>query len=268
MSWWGKLAGGGLGFVLGGPIFAMIGAALGHQLDKSVADKRYRSGFDFGSQERTQAAFFAATFSVMGHISKADGQVSPQEIHLVEQVMAQMRLSQEQRLAAVELFNHGKREGFDLDEVLEQFRQECRRKVTLIQMFIEIQLQAAYADGVKDPAEERILKHICNVLGYPHAFLSQLESLIFSQQQNYQSSAGGVRPTSAAQLKNAYKILGVSKSAPIGEVKKAYRRLMSQHHPDKLIAKGLPEEMIEIATSKTQEIQKAYELIKAQQKNT
>lgn len=267
MSWWGKLAGGGVGFALGGPLGAMIGAVLGHQLDKPAASQRGRVGFDPGSQERTQVAFFAATFSVMGHIAKADGHVSPEEIQLAKQVMSQMRLSKEQRQAAIELFNQGKQADFSLDEVLEQFRQECRRKITLIQMFLEIQLQAAYADGTKDPAEERILKHICSVLGYPHALLSQLESMIFAQQRRYQSAGtSGARPSSAADMRNAYKILGVSFSVTDAEVKKAYRRLMSQHHPDKLISKGLPEEMIEIATDKTQEISKAYDLIKDHRK--
>ena len=264
MSWWGKLAGGGLGFALGGPLGAMIGTILGHQLDKPPPGQRRRVGFDPGSQERTQAAFFAATFSVMGHIAKADGQVSPQEIQLAEQVMGQMRLSKEQRKAAIGLFNQGKQDDFVIDEVLEQFRKECRRKITLMQMFIEIQLQAAYADGVKDPAEEKILRHICKVLGYPQVLLTQLESLIFAQQRSYQYSSAGKQQSSATELKNAYKILGVNSSASDPEVKKAYRKLMSQHHPDKLIAKGLPEEMIEIATNKTQEIQKAYELIKDQ----
>ena len=236
MSWWGKLAGG--------------------------------VGFDPGSQERTQAAFFTATFSVMGHIAKADGQVSPQEIHLAEQIMAQMHLSKDQRMAAIELFNQGKKNDFAIDDILEQFRKECRRKITLIQMFVEIQLQAAYADGVKDPAEERILRHICQVLGYPQTFLTQLESLIFAQQRSYQySGAGSPQPSSVFELKNAYKILGVSSSATDAELKKAYRKLMSQHHPDKLISKGLPEEMVEIATDKTQEIQKAYERIKDHRKN-
>ena len=269
MSWWGKIAGGGLGFALGGPLGAMIGAVLGHQLDKSAAYQRDGVGFDLGSQERTQAAFFTATFSIMGHIAKADGQVSPQEIHLAEQVMAQMRLNKDQRKAAIELFNQGKQADFEIEEVLEQFRKECRRKITLIQMFIEIQLQAAYADGVKHPAEEQILRHICSSLGYPQALLTQLESLIFAQQRRYQSSGGQTaRPAGTSELKNAYKILGINSTASDQELKKAYRKLMSQHHPDKLIAKGLPEEMIEVATDKTQEIQKAYDLIKEQRKRT
>ena len=254
MSWWGKLAGGGIGFALGGPLGAMLGTILGHQIDK-VKDGE----FDAGSQERTQAAFFTATFSVMGHIAKADGHVSPQEIQMAEQVIAHMKLEPAQRKAAIELFNHGKEADFDLDEVLGQFRQECGRKVTLIQMFMQIQLQATYADGRKDAAEEKILTHICERLGYPTAMLAQLEAMLFAQQREY---GGNVNvPPSHDQIDNAYSVLGVSSTASDAEVKKAYRRLMSQHHPDKLISKGLPDEMIQIATDKSKEIQKAYELV-------
>ncbi len=262
MSWWGKLAGGGLGFALGGPLGAMIGVMLGHQLDKSSSSQQEQLGFSPGSRERTQAAFFTATFSVMGYIAKADGHVSPKEIQLAEQIIAQMRLNEEQRKAAVELFNQGRQADFMLDDVLEQFRKECHRKTTLIQMFIEIQLQAAYADGVKDPEEERILHHICNKLCYPLAWLAQLESIIFGQQQH----TGGTRPPPASEIKNAYRILGVDPKAAEAEVKKAYRRLMNQHHPDKLVSRGLPEEMVKVATDKTQEIRKAYDLVRQQRK--
>ena len=267
MSWWGKLAGGSLGFALGGPLGAMIGAILGHQLDKTSTDSRRQFGFDPGSQERTQAAFFTATFSIMGHIAKADGRVSPEEIKLAEHVMQQMHLNGEQRKAAIALFNQGKEDGFALDDVLEQFRKECRRKITLIQMFIEIQLQAIYADGVKHLSEDKILKHICTQLGYPYSLVAQLESLIIAQQGGYQySSAEGARSSSYG-LQEAYKILGAKASDSDADVKRAYRRLMNQHHPDKLISKGLPEEMIEIATDKTQEIQKAYDLVSKYRKS-
>ena len=259
MSWWGKLAGGGVGFALGGPIGAMLGAILGHQVDKAKQEK-LAGQFGQGTQERTQAAFFTTTFSVMGHISKADGVVSPQEIQMAEQVFRQMKFSEDQRAAAIELFNQGKEEAFNLDEILGQFKQECGRKLTLIQMFMQIQLQAVYADGNKHPAEEQILQHICERLGYPKAMLGQMEALLFAQQRRYSSSSNA--PPSRSEVDEAYAVLGVAKNANEAEVKKAYRRLMSQHHPDKLIAKGLPEEMIQIATDKSQEIQKAYELIK------
>ena len=231
MSWWGKLAGGGIGFALGGPIGAMLGAILGHQVDKAKRDN-LAGEFGQGTQERTQAVFFTATFSVMGHISKADGVVSPQEIQMAEQVFRQMNFSQDQRNAAIELFNQGKSDDFELDPVLAQFKQECGRKLTLIQMFMQIQLQAVYADGNKHPAEEQIMQHICERLAYPKAMLAQMEALLFAQQRSY--SGGPNVPPSHSEVDEAYAVLGVAAGASDAEIKKAYRRLMSQHHPDKI----------------------------------
>ena len=269
MNWWGKLLGSALGFALGDVMGGIIGLFLGHYLlDRTRSSGKFAGiGFDRNSQEQTQAAFFAATFSVMGHISKSDGRVSPEEIQLAEQVMQQMRLSKEQRISAIEYFNQGKQEDYNLDEVLQDFRQKCGRKIALLQMFVEIQLQAAYADGIKNIKEEQILQHICGVLGYPGVLLAQLESMLFASKRSRKSyGTNDSYVTSTSALEDAYKIIGVSESASDSEVKKAYRRLMSQNHPDKLISKGLPEEMIEIATNKTQEIQKAYDLISANRK--
>jgi DnaJ like chaperone protein len=262
MSWWGKIAGGGIGLVLGGPLGGMLGAVLGHQVDKA---KKLKMGFDPSSQETAQAAFFTTTFSVMGHIAKADGHVTQQEIQTAEKVFEHMNFQPDQRNAAIELFNKGKQSDFDLEGVLAQFKKECGRKVTLIQMFMQIQLQAAYADGSKHPAEDKILKDICNALGYPVSMLSQLEAMMYAQQKHYSNDSN--QPHGQSQITNAYVVLGVKESACDDEIKKAYRRLMNQHHPDKLISKGLPEEMIQVATDKSKQIQKAYELIKSARKN-
>ena len=150
MGWWGKLVGGAFGFMLGGPLGALLGGVLGHNFDRGLGrlgqDERFRPG----DRERVQTAFFTATFSVMGHLAKADGRISPQEIALAEAVMAQMDLDGERRRAAIRLFEQGKARDFPLGDVLDQFRRECHGRSTLIGMFIEIQLQAAYADGRLD----------------------------------------------------------------------------------------------------------------------
>lgn len=270
MKWWGKILGGALGYALSESIIGVIiGMLLGHQLDRSTqsgkmqglgGNSRSSQERNSNSHERTQATFFSATFSVMGYISKSSGRVSQEEIQLAEHVMQQMRLTKEQRIEAIELFNHGKQSDFDLDETLEKFYKECNRKTALMQMFIEIQLQAAYADGSKNPREEEILQHICTVLGYPPVLLAQMEAMLFASRRSHQSHRANGSAASSA-LEDAYNIIGVSSSSTDADVKKAYRRLMSQNHPDKLISKGLPEEMIEIATNKTKEIQKAYDLI-------
>jgi DnaJ like chaperone protein len=249
--------------MLGGPLGAVLGAALGHRFDKGLKD-RTGEGLSWGpgDQERVQTAFFTATFSVLGHLAKADGRVSPVEIRLAESLMSQMSLSSEMRQTAIRLFREGKSDNFPLDEVVVQFRQECHRRQTLIQMFLEIQIQAAYADGHMDQEEERLLLHICTLLNIPEFLFRQLERMV--RAQSHYTGAGAQPPPSSqgVSLEDAYAILSVSADASDKEVKRAYRRLISQHHPDKLVSKGLPEEMMKMAAQKTDEIKKAYERIK------
>jgi len=258
MNWWGKLVGGAFGFMLGGPIGAILGAALGHQFDHGLGGIMKDESLGVGATERVQAAFFTATFSIMGYLAKADGRVSEQEIHTARHVMSQMRLSEEQKAAAMHLFNEGKQAGFPFEDVLEQFRRECARRTNLLQMFLEIMISTAMADGVLHANEQKLLYQISDHLHYPRKFFDRLLSMVQGQQQYAHSVQGGGH----VSLDDAYAVLGVDKSATDAEIKKAYRRLMNQHHPDKLVSKGLPEEMMTIAKEKTQEIKAAYEDIK------
>lgn len=258
MSWWGKVAGGAFGFMLGGPLGAALGAVLGHQFDKGVSGA---ARISLNDQEQAQAAFFTATFSVMGYIAKADGRVSRSEIVLAERVMAQMNLQGGQRQAAIDLFNQGKSDAFSVESVLDQLRQVAHRNRNLLRIFLEIQIQAALADGVVDDAEYRALEHIANRLGFDREQIRRLLDMLQS---------GGARGPgqTGPGLEDAYRTLGVSGDASDEEVKKAYRRLMNQHHPDKLVAKGLPEEMMEVAKEKTQAIQGAYDRIRESRRTT
>jgi DnaJ like chaperone protein len=251
MAWWGTLLGGTLGYMFGGPLGAILGAALGGNFDRGI---NVTSQFDPGAQERVQAAFFTATFSVMGHVAKADGKVTPEEIALANTIMDQMQLSHDQRKTAKKLFQEGKDASFPVDDVLIQFRQECHRRLNLIQIFLEIQISIAMSDGQLHRNEKGVIFHIGQLLGFDH---NHIENLF-----RFTAGAAGSHDNKKQSTYDAYAILGVSKSASKAEIKKAYRRLMNQHHPDKLVAKGLPEEMIKIATEKTQEIRKAYDLIK------
>ena len=250
MAWWGTFIGGTLGFVFGGPLGAIIGAALGGNLDRGI---KMGDQFDTGNQERVQAAFFTTTFSVMGHVAKADGHVSKHEIAAAKNIMAQMQLSEPQRKAAIKFFEQGKTADFPLEAVLHQFKKECHGRRNLIQMFVEIQISTALADGKVDASEKHILYTIGEILGFARSQIDHLFNM---------ANAADASASDSLTLSQAYKILGISKGSSEAEIKKAYRRLMSQHHPDKLVAKGLPDEMIALATEKTQEIRKAYDLIK------
>lgn len=261
MSWWGKLVGGAFGFMLGGPLGALLGVALGSNFDRGITGIMQDETMGAGVAERVQTAFFTSVFSVMGYLAKADGQVTRDEIEMARAVMAHMRLSEAQKEAAIELFNQGKKDNFPLDDVLDQFRKECHRRRNLIQMFIEILISVAMADGVMHKDERTTLYHIGEHLGFSHAQFDQLIAMV--QAQQHYSGAGGRTVTQPkTTLKDAYAVLAVNKDASDAEVKKSYRRLMNQHHPDKLVAKGLPEEMMELAKEKTQDIRAAYEQIK------
>ncbi|HKK07067.1 MAG TPA: co-chaperone DjlA [Gammaproteobacteria bacterium] len=266
MSWWGKIIGGAFGYALMGPLGVLLGAALGHQFDAGLKRAERDDGPipRFGNRERTQAAFFTAVFSVMGHVAKSDGRVSEDEIAAARAIMAQMLLSDEQKHAAIRLFTQGKQADFDLDGVLDQFRREARRQRSLMLMFIEVQLHAAYADGYIHPAERRILDYVSRRLGISEFEFRRVEAMV--RAQHHFSSAGpgghGAPPSAQPSLADAYAVLGVSADANDGEVKRAYRRLMNQHHPDKLVGRGMPEEMVKLATEKAQEIKSAYERIR------
>ncbi len=254
MGWWGKILGGAFGMMIGGPIGALLGAALGHNFDKGLNTSAGVDGM--GKQERIQTLFYTTTFSIMGHVCKADGRVSEDEIALARQIMNQMDMNAEQQATAIKLFNEGKKSSFPVDAIIRQFKQEIGFRPNLIRMFIEIQIMAAYADGVMHEAERSLLLSLCQTLHISSHEFEHLCAMIGGMHSNTSTSSS--RP----DLKQAYAVLDLTESADTAEVKRAYRRLISQHHPDKLVAKGLPEEMMKLAAERTHEIKQAYEVIK------
>jgi len=256
MRWTGKLLGGVFGYMTFGTLGALLGVYIGHKFDTGMA----QNPFDPERQQRTKKTFFKSTFAIMGHLAKADGQVSQEEIQMAKRVMAQMELSSAMQSEAVAEFNRGKDADFNLDVELDEFKQACQRHKNLVRMFIEVQLQAAFADGTLDDAEDKILMHICGRLGIPLFAYEQLKRMLGASQRRGTHRQTGTTPD------EAYAILGVTESSTDAEVKKAYRRLISQHHPDKLVSKGLPDEMMKIAKEKTQQITEAYDTIREARK--
>lgn len=282
MQIFGKILGLFFGFLFGGPFGAVFGLFLGHQFDKarrlSQAGFRASSAFSGGpSQAERQAEFFKTAFAVMGHVAKSKGQVTKEEIQLASTMMDRMNLHGEQRRAAQNAFREGKSADFPLKETLEKVRISAAGRFDLLQFFLELQISAAFADGSLHPTERNVLHTIARGLGFSSQQLEQrlqMQEAAFRFQQTGGGFAGGQRSreqrssggwqqaTPANHLADAYKLLGVEESADAKEVKRAYRKLMNEHHPDKLVAKGLPPEMMDVAKEKAQEIQSAYDLIK------
>lgn len=260
MSWWGKLLGGTFGFMLGGPLGALLGASLGHNFDKGVDNESDQERLGFINVEKVQSAFFTATFSMMGHLAKSDGVVSKAEIAVAESVMQQMRLSPQQKRLAISLFEKGKQAEFPAHAVLKQLRAECNFRHNLLQMFIEILIVTALSDGDLQPAERQVLDTAAIGVGFSRDEFQRILQRLQASQRMHGKPDAGITP--AARLTDAYRTLGIDREASDDEVKRAYRRLMNQHHPDKLVAKGLPQEMMDMANQKTQEIKAAYELIR------
>ncbi len=269
MQYWGRILGTLFGFMFGRLVGAILGFSVGYFFDKSYSDSLRRSGgfsqfFSDTDQLQGQAIFFHALFSCMGHVAKADGKVTRAEIDMASQVMAQMGLEGDTLREAQAAFREGKSSQFPLKETLKEFYDSCHGRRDVMQIFLEILIQAAYVDQHLDDGERRLLHAVAKSLGFRvdelDYLLSAYEAELRFRQHSQQQRQSKSQPK-AASVDDAYKILGIAASTSDSEVKKAYRRLMNQHHPDKLIAKGLPPQAIEMSKEKAQDIQAAYELI-------
>lgn len=202
-----------------------------------------------------QEQFLATTFAVMGAICKADGVVTRNEIAMAEGMFARLNLSAEQREQAKAAFGRGKSHDFDLESEVGAFARATRGQRQLHMMLLQIQIAAVIGDGAVHPAEHQMLVRVARALGLTEADVAQLEALL-------RAGVGARGPSPQSNLDNAYRALGLTAAATDAEIKKTYRRLMSQNHPDKLAGKGLPESMRQMAEEKTREISTAYTLIK------
>lgn len=255
MQWFGKGIGGLIGAVVAGPVGSLIGVFLGHQWDTSIAAGRR----GHGSARAISRLFFEVTFEAMGQVAKVDGRVSEDEVRVARRIMQGMQLSAEQVRSAIEHFTRGKSADHPLAARLDALAAQIGDQADLARAFVQIQMQAAVGAGTVGAEKRQTLWHVASALGVSRAELAQIEASVRSFEQR-----GAARQTPPQSLDDAYRALGVSSQASNDEVKTAYRRLMSQHHPDKLVVRGLPESMIGVAEQKTHEVRAAYERIKTQ----
>lgn len=251
MQWLGKSIGGLIGAFVAGPVGSLLGVLVGHRWDEGARVGR-------GGIRAISQLFFEVTFEIMGHVAKVDGRVSEDEVRVARRIMYGMRLTDPQVQSAIERFTRGKATDYPFESRLRALAEQVGGRADLARAFVQIQLQSAIGAGQVGANKRQLLWRVADGLGVTRAELAQLEAVV----RGFGGGAG--QPTPAEMLESAYRVLGVTAKSSDDEVKTAYRRLMSQHHPDKLVARGLPESMAGVAEQKTHEVRTAYEQIKTQ----
>ena len=293
----GKLLGFVFGFLLLKLPGAILGLIAGHMFDKGMSNDFSRSGgFGrfFADNERLQssAIFFHALFACLGHIAKADGAVTQSEINVALKLMDDMQLNENDRREAQQAFREGKDPQFPLAHILKDLKHDLHGQRIILQAFLEMLIEASFADGQLSVSEVEVLDKVAIGLGFGHKDLDRLirkfeAELRFRQRQDAfsqardearsraQEQANAWRDKAQQQytraphysdkqrLTDAYRILNVAPTADEKTLKRAYKKAMNEHHPDKLFARGLPKQAMELAKVKAQDIQAAYELIKS-----
>jgi DnaJ like chaperone protein len=271
MSWTGKLFGAVIGLYVTRSVWgAVIGAVIGHMLDqsglfgaRSGAARAPRAGA--ARSISISEEFFRTTFELMGHVAKSDGRVSEAEIDAARRLMHELNLGAAEIGLAIDCFRAGKSAGYDAELCVERLREACGQRHDLLRAFMELQLRAALAGNGVAPPARAILTRVAARLGMSGLEFAHMEAALRAWQRGRaRGSSAGARPAAGtASLAESYAELQIDANTSDQEVIKAYRRQMSRHHPDKLVANGLPESMAQMAKEKTQRIQEAYEGIRA-----
>ena len=236
MSWLGKILGGGLGFVIGGPLGAILGAVVGHH----AVDKN-----SFSQDEERQSLFFLATFSMLGKLSKADGRVTSEEIEVVEQVMRDnLRLSPEARQFAIDIFSAAKDSDDRFEDYANQFYSEFRDYPEVLSSLVDLLLRLAHADGVMHPAENQLIEEAVRIFRIPSEY-AQLKA----------------RYSGGNDLQKCYETLGAEEGETLAEIKKKYRKLAMDYHPDRVQSRGVSPELAAASEERFKEIQQAFDVI-------
>lgn len=247
MGWFGKIVGGTIGFALGGPLGAVAGAAFGHAFDKNDGTTYIGQGQNsrLSMGESAQMTFFVATFSMLAKITSADGRVSKEEIDSIENFMQQdLNLSPGSRQAAVNIFHAAGNSPQRFQDFAAQFYHAFQYQPRLLEMMIDVLLRVSVSDGNLSDTEERLILSAVNTFGFSDEIYRKLRSKYVAEFDKY------------------YAVLGCSRSDSMEQIKKQYRKLVFEYHPDKIISKGLPDEFVKLANDKFREIQEAYEHIK------
>ena len=246
MGWFGKVVGGTIGFALGGPLGAIAGAAFGHAFDKS--EERSSEGFGqplLSTEETAQYTFFLAAFSMLAKLTKADGRVTQEEIASIEKFMVnELQLDPHSRRVAIDIFNAALHSNESFEGFAHQFYGQFNLNRRLLELMIDILLRVSIADGTLNDNEERLISRAADIFHFSTEEYARLKSQYIHQPTKH------------------YSVLECDPNDSDDHIKKQYRKLAMEYHPDRIISKGLPEEFTKFAEQKFRDIQEAYEAIK------
>ena len=245
MGLFGKIIGGTLGFAMAGPLGAIAGAALGHAFDSGDQSHYTAKRTRLSAGEEAQFTFFIAAFSMLAKLTRADGRVSKEEIDAVENFMVyDLSLDPESRRFATNIFNAAIESHENFNDFAEQFYRKFRFQYQMLDLLIDILLRVSAADGMLSPNEEKLILSAVRIFNFSDEKYRKLQSRYIQGFEKY------------------YAILGCDRNDSNENIKKQYRKLVSDYHPDKIASKGLPEEFTKFANDKFREIREAYEVIK------
>ncbi len=243
MSLWQRFAGSALGALLAGPLASAL---------SSISSRLLPEDPDADALT-TQTLMFSALWSLVGHLAKAEGRVTPAVVARAEALMKAMSLNRTQRRMAIALFEQGKSVEFPRARMARRLRRACGPTSQVPAAVLAQLVQIAQADGAPGPRRRQALAEICIALGLPYAELARLLG------ETPASRNRQVRPAAS----EACAILGVKPSASMDEITRAYRRLINRHHPDKLHGSANHPEAIRAAEEQTRAIRAAFETLRA-----
>ncbi|MBW2260197.1 MAG: co-chaperone DjlA [Deltaproteobacteria bacterium] len=247
MGWFGKLAFGYMGLMVGGPLGAVAGAALGHHLlDKQAGQTGGR--LTFMKAEQTQAAYFVSMFSILGKLAKIDGVVTKAEIAVIEDFINQLNMTETEKEFARKVFNEAKDSEYSIGDFAAQFYQISGGQQSVLISYLDVLFRIAAADNRLHPAEESALNRVKEIFHISDQQFNNIKAVYFKDVDGY------------------YQVLNCTPDSTDRELKTNYKKLVKDFHPDTIVSKGLPEEFTEFATRRFQEIQEAYDTIRQERK--